>query len=245
MADWNDNLMLAFEQQAALFYQHVIVHAGKPIWTAYPGYPDPESIARTRVEQIATLAVPTGKIIACDPGYSASSVTAFTDMFPRGNWPFFLCGVMLTSSDNVAYWLPIGGFIRFHDSVPDHWRLALCPDQQLANLAEDEFWGFGVDSGRAGMMDAAALLSWQQLKHSPEYQTQKTGRVDYSPPRIENIPVPIPGGGAANVVSFQAGYGDGAYPCFIGETPDEGIGILMMVFDVFDIEANAEHPIDR
>ncbi len=238
-----DIRMLPFEEQAALFYRLVVAHAGQPIWMSHPGYPDPASIAVTRVEQIAILLCPTGSIIACDPSYSPSSCDPFTDQLPQGEWPLFLCGVRLTSAENTPFWYPIGSYLQFRSQTPQRWRLALCADQRMEDLAADEFWGFGVDGGRACFMDAAALLPWDQLKRSPAYRQQPAEPLDYTPPRIEDVRVPLEDGGEANVVSFQAGYGDGAYPCFIGETVTGEICVLLMMFDVFDTDANAEDPI--
>ena len=46
--------------------------------------------------------------------------------------------------------------LTFGDDVPTRWEHALCPGDDPANLNDGEFFGYGVDSGTGGLMDAVA-----------------------------------------------------------------------------------------
>lgn len=228
--------MHSIEAQAAVFYETVIQQFSGRIWTSFPGHPNLASIAPTRVEQIATLRCPTGQIIACDPSYSPSSCQPFVDQFPIGEWPVILCGTTRQTDEGKSYWLPIGSYITFHPDIPTTWRQALCAKQTAEELDEGEFWCFGVDGGRACFMDACVLLEWYSFIRSPAYLKQFDQPIDWTPPRIEDVSFELPAGEVANVVGFQAGYGDGCYPCIIGENSTGQICMLLMQFDVFDAD---------
>jgi hypothetical protein len=233
---------MTFERQAAAFYRLVVHTPDNKIRIARHGYPDPAGYVATRTEQIATLHVPTGQIIACDPSYWPEQCPAFVTQFPQGAWPLLLCAAVLADDQHRPYLFPLGGVIQFRAEPPQEWEMALCSGQDVTDLAEDEGYGFGVDGGRACFMDAAALEPWWRFQQQRAVPPVPPHAVDLTPPNIEDIQLITDDGFVVNVVSFQAGYGDGCYPCFVGFSAQGDICVLLMLFDVFDAEAIEQHP---
>jgi hypothetical protein len=80
---------MTFEERAALLYEAVFRDRHKTVGITSPGYPDPASQVAVAVEHIATLKVPTGVIIACDPTEAVfpEDCPPFVERFPQGDWP--------------------------------------------------------------------------------------------------------------------------------------------------------------
>jgi hypothetical protein len=84
-------------------------------------------------------------------------------------------------------------------------------------LGDEEFYGFGVDAGMACLVDAAAAghliaIANDDDRYDDTYvAATATGDLD------EGIELTDPASGA-NAFAFSSGWGDGAYPVWIGRT---------------------------
>lgn len=105
--------------------------------------------------------------------------------------------------------------IKFSDRKPVKWEMALVGEEKLAELEEDDFYGYGVDSGTGGFMDKSLADKVLELDldiyDEFEKQFDETYVYTYSY-AIGNLL----GGEQNEVVAFSSGYGDGSYPSYFG-----------------------------
>ena len=168
---------------------------------------DPATLFSGGVESIATLHLPTGKIVACDPLVNAETLP-FDRTVPPGDYPVDVC----VSRERVA-----AVRIVFAAGTPTRW------------VAEDSY---GVDTGLGCFMDAttAALLVERQtaLLETQNYYddviaNQLTGRwLDHHP--VADRP--------ENCAIVQSGLGDGLYTTYWGLDASDTPLCLVTDFDV-------------
>jgi len=181
--------------------------------------------------RLADVMLPTGRIVGCDP-LTCEDAEAFSVAVPPGRYPAWAwIAVLLKESGEewqrrvAALQLEIGG----GDAV--RWELALIDGQDVSELGEDQFFGYGVDAGTGTLIDesAARLLAqweWEQVEEV------------FVPNPYPDAPVPgsitavIDHATGANVVSVTSGWGDGAYPTFIGYDASGGIASFVTDFCV-------------
>jgi len=152
----------------------------------------------TRVERLAELELPTGKIIACDPLVGSDGAPAFARTVPPGRYPVDACVAQIDPGHaRIA-----GIRIVFQPGVPVTWSPAQTegPDGLVGH-------GYGVDAGLGCVMDerARALLVAARPDDDQEdsllAELGDRAWVDHHPAADR----------AENVVIVQAGWGDGIY----------------------------------
>jgi hypothetical protein len=101
------------------------------------------------------------------------------------------------------------------DEAAVRWEPALVAGNDPSVLGQNEFFGYGVDAGTGTLADVTAvraLAGW-------EYEQVEDV---YIPAEIPLAPVPGVAGAVtdepsgANVILVSSGWGDGAYPTFVG-----------------------------
>jgi hypothetical protein len=178
------------------------------------------------VTEIGTVAFPSGRIVACDP-FTLSHDGAFTAEFPKGSFPIDVAIAVLRGGDErVAF-----ARIRFSEQDPVQWEMALTEKQAPADLEPGEFYGYGVDSGTGGFMDADACDAiLEAIGENPAESQAAVDKMDvhYRPTRSWMIHA-VAGHEAAY---FSSGFGDGLYSSFIGRDASGGICRLVTDFKV-------------
>ncbi|MDQ0817915.1 hypothetical protein QF033_002493 [Bacillus pumilus] len=102
-------------------------------------------------KQLGYIEITSGHIVACDPFVSEGD-QSFTRKIAQGKHPILLLVKRLESGDErVAY-----AMIKFTNEQAIKWELATRAGQELKNLKEDEFFGYGVNTGMGCFMDAEA-----------------------------------------------------------------------------------------
>lgn len=91
------------------------------------------------------LNVPTGEIVACDP-FTNPERDAFTRKIPVGKYPVQLYFDKEEQTIALA-WLQIS------QEKPVTWEMAVLEDQAIADLKEDYYYGYSVDTGIGCFMD--------------------------------------------------------------------------------------------
>ncbi|MGP4083508.1 DUF4241 domain-containing protein [Streptomyces sp. KR55] len=171
-----------------------------------------------RVIEAGSLRLPTGRIVACDPGWLDPG-EPFTVAVPPGSYRMQIAaaayptehwGKSLHMEDFT------GARILISDKPTATWELALRPGEDPRTLREGEFYGFGVDTGTGCFVDAAAA---GRLTGG-----ENTIPDDDSADGILVLDDPESGG---NLIVYPSGMGDGSYPVWIGRDDDGEVTCLV------------------
>ncbi|TKD56799.1 DUF4241 domain-containing protein [Bacillus sp. S2(2019)] len=93
-------------------------------------------------KQLGYIEITSGQIVACDPFVSEGD-QSFTRKVAQGKYPILLLVKRLESGDErIAY-----AMIKFTNEQAIEWELATRAGQELKHLKEDEFYGYGVNTG--------------------------------------------------------------------------------------------------
>ncbi|WCD81472.1 DUF4241 domain-containing protein [Pseudomonas sp. TUM22785] len=168
---------------------------------------------RLHTQAIGELELPTGQLVACDPLVSCDG--PFTQAVPKGRYPLQLAIARIGDDERVAF-----ARIVFAPGPATRWEMALVKGQDPNTLAPDEFFGYGVDSGTGGFMDAAALRSYEARRdqEGEAFDKRLFAELDKTYQHTRSwylLPTD-----AGNVALFSSGYGDGAYPSYFGYDAD-------------------------
>ncbi|WP_205895603.1 DUF4241 domain-containing protein [Metapseudomonas otitidis] len=164
---------------------------------------------RFYTQPVGELELPTGQLVACDPLVSCDA--PFTQTVPKGRFPLQLAIARIGEDERIAF-----ARIVFAPGTATRWEMALVDGQDPSTLGPDEFFGYGVDSGTGGFMDAAALRRYetQREQEGEAFDERLLAELDktYRHTRSWTL-LPTEAG---NVTLFSSGYGDGTYPSYFG-----------------------------
>jgi len=210
------------------------------------------------VFQAGDLVLPSGRIIACDPGWLwCKDVDPFTRTVPPGRYPVLLSVV----DSGVDEGRTACAMVEFCSESPVRWEMALRPGEDLAELRRNEFFAYGVDAGLGCFVDAQVVerrsdeelqglvdraieqrnqlnnwLAAQDLVTLLTYPSQQI--VDPSgfnltlDPDINSFNLTLDPDTGANAIAFSSGYGDGSYASYWGFTADDELACLVTDFRV-------------
>lgn len=169
------------------------------------------------------LQVTSGHIVVCDPVITPDK-SAFRQVFPKGNFSIFVHKER--DSNCIAY-----SEVVFGDDEISNWEMALCDDQNLNDLVEGEIFGFPVESGMAAVMD---FETQTEIGNLEQELYQKKG-VDFkgifeeffqpyfydADGAIDQFAIMKPyEDKPQNMLTNEAGYGEGFYASYIGYSKD-------------------------
>lgn len=162
------------------------------------------------VQELGEIYLPTGKIVANDP-LCLFEKNPFERTVAPGKYPVTLYLLHIDTDIRVAF-----AEITFNDNPPKSFELAIHAGEDITTLKEEEFFGYGVDSGTGGFMDYETCMEYEKLLDATEdYSWRELDALldksyvhTYS---TANICLP---GSEKNLVVFSSGYGDGGYPSF-------------------------------
>jgi hypothetical protein len=123
--------------------------------------------ATMRVVEVGELVLPTGRIVACDPGYTRSSYeSAYTRAVPPGHYPVQLALLAkdVWPANNPFREKVACARVRFQEVSVERWEMALQPCWDPSTLEPGYYLGYGVDGGKGCFLDEAAL------SHIPDEQ---------------------------------------------------------------------------
>ncbi len=162
------------------------------------------------VQELGMLNLPTGKIVANDP-FTAYEDVSFKETVEAGQYPVYVYIHNIDDDKRVAF-----AEIRFNENKPVSFEIALAEnetEEDLKELEDEQFLGYGVDSGTGGFMDEATykiLENWEESFEALEDELEETYVDTYS---TANVAFPETDN---NIVAFSSGFGDGAYPTYWG-----------------------------
>ena len=173
--------------------------------------------AEIHEEKIGDLTLHTGKLIAADPknGLFPEELIPFTRSVPPGTYPVFWGLVDERLAHHAAP--NVYALIRFSEHPMTHWELALCLGQTANELAEMEYFGFGVDSGMGCFVDVSLKLFLAEDLVQQKIDRRMTGN------GIVHLNNDL-----GEIFVFIAGMGDGSYPCYWGlDAQDQPVCLLV------------------
>ncbi len=177
--------------------------------------------------ELGSLVLTSGKIVAADPLFINAEASAFEVAPAPGEYPVTLniAHNPKNADQRVAF-----AMIQFQNQIPVRFRMALTAGQSLADLAEGQFYGYGVDSGTGCFTDADNTRIFDESDSDALIaDIKKTYVHTWS---WVNLKVnPVTGG---NIVAFPSGYGDGAYSSYFGYAENDALVCLVTDFGVFD-----------
>ncbi|MBI3411521.1 MAG: DUF4241 domain-containing protein [Planctomycetes bacterium] len=181
----------------------------------------------TRQLEIGNLVLPTGSIIACDPSCLEWDAVPFTERVPPGTYPVSLCLVGSAQERGAA---AIGthkrrrvrharvacAMVRFTLGRSQNWEMALRPGQDLSALPLGKLFGYGVDAGQGCFIDSQTASALPADYYMNFYESQILGVMDEGPMSRLRANVLVDEKTGGNIVVFESGLGDGAYPSYWG-----------------------------
>ncbi|MFG2077758.1 DUF4241 domain-containing protein [Nonomuraea maritima] len=198
----------------------------------------------TEIHDKGELVLPTGSLIAGDPTglLFPQDFAAFTQTVPPGRYPLRLSVVRF--SDDPDHVRVCAAVLVVHDAPTVHWEQALLPEQDLSELGDEEFFGFGVDGAMGCLFDASLLNHFATVLGSGEGGTAWIDLLCGSGPEplvagTRTVTLTGPAGEPA-LTACESGFGDGAYPVWFGRDDDGRITAVVVDFLVL----NESEPLD-
>ena len=191
---------------------------------------------RITVETIGTLSLPTGQVYACDPfiGLYGNEVEAFSVCVKPGSYLVQVARHWLTATNRRI----AAARLVIRDEPVAAWELAVRPGQDVTELGDDAFFGYGVDAGAGCFIDVSAAPVFADLTENgddgPVWDAFESadhvavGAMVASPDDKHTIAV------------FSSGWGDGAYPTWVGRTAEGEVACFATEFFVVPDERDSD-----
>ncbi len=191
--------------------------------------------------EIGNVSLPSGKVVVRDPlvALNANQSPYFVQV-PKGNFPVTIS--VVKSEDWGDRYAVVK--VEFTREKPVIYREALMGIEELEDVTEDDYFGFGVDAGLGCITDAEVLpfvdifideinvenvyddyfagLFAKSYKDNPKNQREAGDWINWKVPNTEyQIPM------------FASGFGDGTYPVYFGYDANEEIcGLYIQFIDI-------------
>ncbi len=177
----------------------------------------------------AVINLPTGQVAACDPFVElGEDVPPFAVCVEPGQYRVVLSIIETTDPGAPAPQQLSGSvaaaMLQISEEPAVSWELALC-DGQDGEFGDEEFFGYGVDSGTGCFADAAGTIPLGDLIEGDGGElAQALGDLQPQP-----IALSLEDSGYG-IVAFTSGFGDGMYPTWIGRTATGDVSSFVTEF---------------
>lgn len=172
-----------------------------------------EETFTVEVREAGTLRLASGRVIAVDPYWISADDEPFTATVAPGSYPVQVS--VASFEDDPRHQRVAAARLVIRDVPVESWEMALKPGQDPRLLQEGEFFGFGVDAGLGCFFDASRAVGLADRgERDPEW-LEEFG--------LDELAFTVPGDGpgdAADLVGYHSGWGDGAYPVWVGRAAD-------------------------
>lgn len=165
------------------------------------------------------LSLPSGSLVAADPSSLDYDGRPFTATVPPGAYPVTIS--LATFVDDPGHSRVAAARLDISDHAAVQWELALRDGEDLFDLGDRQYFGFGVDAGMACFTDAEACDRLSEAWRTFD------GLVE---PRYLAL-------GDGDMVAWSSGWGDGSYPTWIGRDPAGAIACFVADMQLFPAEA--------
>lgn len=191
---------------------------------------DPRSgrTATIDVEQVGELRLPTGRVYACDPFVGLhEDAQPFTATVEPGAYAVHVARARWQEPDDVRV---AAAKLVVREEPVVSWELALCTGQDVAALGDDEMFGYGVDAGSGCFIDVSSVPVFANLTENGDDGPIWDAFEDAGHVAVGAC-VDDPHG-SHNVAVFSSGWGDGAYPTWVGYTAQGAVACFVTEFFV-------------
>lgn len=199
-------------------------------------------VATIRLWQESSLWLPSGQVVAGEPFSFGADDSGFVQRVPPGRYPLVLVLAVsgargyLRAEEMIA-----AARLVIRDEPVVSWEMAVCEGQDVAELGDDDFFGYPVDGGTGGFVDAANITP---LCGDDDYNDRlmtvlETGETDFAAGTLTDDE------GRPFLAVFSSGGGDGWYPTWVGRSADGEVACFLTDFLVLkDDEDDEPHSVD-
>lgn len=191
---------------------------------------------------IGDLILPSGQLLACDPIQPLETEPFDIELEP-GAYPAHLIVPEMRDEKEIAY-----AVVSMRSTDVKRWEVAPLPRETEEGLLErrDEGDGYHVDSSLGAFMDratASALLNYHQLvmPEDNDFERHLWGRIHRHREKDVGWAVidlqrdlGLPFRDGRNLLTFDAGFGNGYYTTYLGYDGDDEISSIVTDFEVLD-----------
>jgi hypothetical protein len=169
------------------------------------------------------LALPSGRLVACDPFVFLQSRDNPYVPVPKGRFPVFVTLADVSPAQDKSHVREAYASIIFSSEKEAYRKaVALAKDgEDRPESEKEDFIGFGVDAGTACFVDDSVVgpcmpdpETWHKglfENSKPDCWFQRMDDPDHIRAGIANIVLPLAKHGE-NLILFHSGWGDGIYP---------------------------------
>ena len=180
-------------------------------------------------EYAGDVILPTGRLVASDA--FIIDALPFAEAMPPGRHGVSVLVADFADGDRRV----AAAMVTVAPNEPIRWELDLVAGQDPATLGPDEFFGYGVDSGTGAFTSPEATERLRDLTAYEAYSNAVTAGMFPGEQRFGvTVEVEVDPGSGANVVAFSSGFGDGAYPSFVGRDGEGRLAVILTDFAVLD-----------
>ncbi|HEV8696662.1 MAG TPA: DUF4241 domain-containing protein [Candidatus Limnocylindrales bacterium] len=181
------------------------------------------------VDYAGDVILPTGRLVASDALIIDS--LPFAEAVPPGRHAVSVLVVEFADGDRRV----AAAMVTVAPNEPIRWELALVAGQDPATLGPGEFFGYGVDSGTGAFTSPEATERLRDLTAYEACSNAVTAGMFPGEQRFGvTVEVEVDRASGTNVVAFSSGFGDGAYPSFVGFDDDGRPAVVLTDFGVLD-----------
>ncbi|MEU9033949.1 DUF4241 domain-containing protein [Streptomyces sp. NPDC048352] len=185
------------------------------------------------------LWLPSGRVSACDPFVDLGGGWArpFTAEVAPGRYRAETALATLTTPGEDPGGRPhlrtAAARLVIRDTATAAWEMAVTEGQDAAALADDGYFGYGVDAGTGCFYDPAADDSFPDCEGDEGPLWDAFEEAGHGPgPHL------LTGERGHNLVAFGSGWGDGHYPTWVGRDADGRV--TCFVTDFFVVPSPAD-----
>jgi hypothetical protein len=154
---------------------------------------------------ICKLTLPTGRLVAMDPGSGDRSSVSYYPQLEAGTYPVHLVIARLEGSPQERI---TAAYVRAGEGAVSSWSIPKNSSSYLAETAKGAFLDQSLCSGLATIWDDH-LDSPFARQYSEQYQLNYRSTWSWVNTIVDQET-------GANIVTFLSGMGDGYYPCYVG-----------------------------
>ncbi len=196
-------------------------------------------VATVRLRQDTSLWLPSGRVVAGELFLLRQDDDPFAQQVPPGQYPLVLVIAAVPERGGLrAYETVAAARLVIRDEPVVSWEMAVPDGQDPSGLEDEEYFGYPVDGGTGGFLDAANIAPL--LEDHEEYIDEVMSARDES--RFEG---PATGtltdeDGRTQAVLFASGGGDGYYPTWVGRTAGGEVGCFLTDFFILTDDKNKD-----